>query len=380
MQLSSGHSRVRPVRPLCTLSLLGAAVACLFALAGCTIQLGTYEKPSTGPGVTVHVQVVHGQDGATLLMMPVKIQNKGPYNFALDTGASTSLVDKTLATDLGLKEVGPAQPIAGIGSRELAIPVRVPQWSVDSLKLPPATIASAALFNMPSGPQLQGLLVVHGSTVATNALLERKGARVTLVTTAGFADVLEIGRQNRIGIYDPRAVKPTPLVPAERRIEASERLDADGTPLLALADAEIARIARAVAEQQPQAVAICFLHAYANAAHEQRTGAALRAITEFVYLSSDVDPAYREYERASTTVLNAYVAPLVARYVETLRAHVRGPLRLIGSHGGRQTSAALGRPAAMILSGPAGGGISPRALSGAPRVRDGLNPGHGGTT
>ncbi len=158
MQLSSGHSRARRARPLCTLSLLGAAVACLFALAGCTIQLGTYEKPSTGPGVTVHVQVVHGQDGATLLMMPVKIQNKGPYNFALDTGASTSLVDKTLATDLGLKEVGPAQPIAGIGSRELAIPVRVPQWSVDSLKLPPATIASAALFNMPSGPQLQGLL------------------------------------------------------------------------------------------------------------------------------------------------------------------------------------------------------------------------------
>jgi len=82
------------------------------------------------------------------------------------------------------------------------------------------------------------VLVVHGSTVATNALLERKGARVTLVTTAGFADVLEIGRQNRIGIYDPRAVKPAPLVPAERRIEASERLDADGTPLLALEDAE----------------------------------------------------------------------------------------------------------------------------------------------
>jgi len=95
------------------------------------------------------------------------------------------------------------------------------------------------------------VLVVHGSTVATNALLERKGARVTLVTTAGFADVLEIGRQNRIGIYDPRAVKPAPLVPAERCIEASERLDADGTPLLALEDAEVARIARVVAEQQP---------------------------------------------------------------------------------------------------------------------------------
>jgi hypothetical protein len=161
MQLSSGHSHSRLLRPLRALPLLGAlgaALACLFALAGCTIQLGSYEKPSTGPGITVHVQVVHGQEGATLLMLPVKIQNKGPYNFALDTGASSSLVDKTLATQLGLKQVGPAQPIAGIGSRELAIPVRVPQWSVDSLKLPPATIASAALFNTPTGPQLQGLL------------------------------------------------------------------------------------------------------------------------------------------------------------------------------------------------------------------------------
>ncbi len=214
------------------------------------------------------------------------------------------------------------------------------------------------------------VLVVHGSTVATNALLERKGARVTLVTTAGFADVLEIGRQNRIGIYDPRAVKPAPLVPAERRIEVSERLDADGTPLLALEDAEIARIARAVAEQQPQAVAICFLHAYAN----------LRAIMDFVYLSSDVDPAYREYERASTTVLNAYVAPLVARYVETLRAQVRGPLRLIGSHGGRQTSAALGRPAAMILSGPAGGVIAARAVAHAAGLEDIITLDMGGTS
>ena len=158
MQLSSGHSRSRTSRPLCALPLLGGALACLFALAGCTIQLGSYEKPSTGPGITVHVQVVHGQDGATLLVLPVTIQNKGPYDFALDTGASSSLVDKTLAKQLDLKQVGAAQPIAGIGSRELAVPVRVSQWSVDSLKLPPATIASAALFNTPTGPQLLGLL------------------------------------------------------------------------------------------------------------------------------------------------------------------------------------------------------------------------------
>jgi N-methylhydantoinase A len=207
------------------------------------------------------------------------------------------------------------------------------------------------------------ILVVHGSTVATNALLERKGARATLVTTQGFADVLDIGRQARIGIYDARAIKPAPLVPPERRVEVHERLDARGDVLAPLTEDELRRVMEEVRKQSPEAAAICLLHSYANPAHERMLADALAQDISFVYASIDVDPSYREYERASTTVLNAYVAPLVAGYVERLRARLRGPLRLIGSHGGRQTSSELRRPASMILSGPAGGVVGARAVA-----------------
>jgi N-methylhydantoinase A len=223
-------------------------------------------------------------------------------------------------------------------------------------------------------------LVVHGSTVATNAVLERKGARVVLLTTHGFADALEIGRQARVGIYDARTVKPAPLVPRERRLEARERLDAHGEVLEPLSEDELLRLTSAVRELEPEAVAICLLHAYANPEHERRLGEALADAARFVYLSSAVDPAYREYERASTTVLNAYVAPLVAQYVERLRTRLRGPLRLIGSHGGRQTSSVLQRPASMILSGPAGGVIGARAVARAAEITDVITLDMGGTS
>src|SRR5690349_1752441 len=222
--------------------------------------------------------------------------------------------------------------------------------------------------------------LVHGSTVATNAFLERKGARVVLVTTAGFGDVLEIGRQNRARIYDIRAAKPLPLVPAERRLEAHERLDASGNALMPLTDAEVERVARAAAALHPEAIAICLLHAYANPAHELRLRDALRAITPFVYCSADIDPAYREYERSSTTVFNAYVGPLVAGYVERLQARLRCPLRLLGSNGGRQVGGPLRRPASMILSGPAGGVIGARAVARASGEREIITLDMGGTS
>lgn len=222
--------------------------------------------------------------------------------------------------------------------------------------------------------------LVHGSTVATNAFLERKGARVVLVTTAGFADVLEIGRQNRIGIYDPRTVKPAPLVPPDRRIEVAERLDASGAVLTFLADDEINRVTAAVAALQPESVAICLLHAYANPAHERALAAALRVVCPFVYASVDVDPVYREYERTSTTVLNAYVAPLVARYVERLRSRIACDLRLIGSDGGVQMGGAMDRPASMILSGPAGGALAARAVAAAAGIEQVVTLDMGGTS
>lgn len=213
------------------------------------------------------------------------------------------------------------------------------------------------------GADRPDVTLVHGSTVATNAFLERKGGRVVLVTTVGFADVLEIGRQTRIGIYDPRTVKPAPLVPAERRVEAAGRLDTSGQILMPLSDDEVARVVAMVATLQPEAIAICLLHSYANPAHERRLATALSAICPFVYASADVDPVYREYERSSTTVLHAYVAPLVARYVERLRSRVPGALRLMGSDGGVQTGSELSRPADMILSGPAGGVVGAFAVA-----------------
>ncbi|MGZ3583363.1 MAG: hydantoinase/oxoprolinase family protein [Ktedonobacterales bacterium] len=207
------------------------------------------------------------------------------------------------------------------------------------------------------------VLLVHGSTIATNAFLERKGARTLLVTTAGFADALEIGRQNRIGIYDARTVKPVPLVPAERRMEVRERIDAHGEVLEPLTEEEVLHALDLAREQSPEAIAICLLHAYAHPAHERLLGEALRGLSPFVYLSSEIDPGYREYERMSTTVLNAYIAPAVAGYLERLRGRLHSPLRLLGSNGGRQTTSELARPASMILSGPAGGIIGAHAVA-----------------
>ena len=199
------------------------------------------------------------------------------------------------------------------------------------------------------------VLLAHGSTIATNALLERKGARVVFLGTEGFVDLIEIARQNRVGIYDARAARVTPLVPPEDRVGVRERLAADGSALIPLTQEAIEETRRRVEALRPEAIAICLLHTYANDAHERALAQALTALCPYIFQSAVVDPAYREYERASTTVLNAYVAPLVARYVASLRERARTPLRLMGSDGGLQSGAELGRPASMILSGPAGG-------------------------
>jgi N-methylhydantoinase A len=212
----------------------------------------------------------------------------------------------------------------------------------------------------PSRAVLQGLRelgaldaqVVHGSTVATNAFLERKGARVTLVTNAGFEDLLEIGRQARGSLYDLDWERPEPLVPASRRIGVRGRIDASGREVEPL-DVAALRKLRGRAD-----VAVCFLHSYANPAHER---AARRAIGEAT-LSSDVLPEYREYERLATTLLTAYVGPVMERYVARLGRGL-GRLRLLGSDGAAITAAEARRRAAQtLLSGPAGGVIAAQAL------------------
>jgi hypothetical protein len=149
-------------RPTAALLLACAACMCLAALAGCRIEVGTITStptPSpTGPGVSIQVQIEHSQDGSTLILMPVTINNQGPFTFALDTGASTSLIDQPLAHRLGLRPAGSPVPIAGISSNEQAVPVQVSHWHAAKLNLPSQIIASASLYQLQRGAGLQGLL------------------------------------------------------------------------------------------------------------------------------------------------------------------------------------------------------------------------------
>jgi N-methylhydantoinase A/oxoprolinase/acetone carboxylase beta subunit len=198
--------------------------------------------------------------------------------------------------------------------------------------------------------------VVHGSTVATNALLERKGARLAFVTTAGFEDLLELGRQNRPELYVWSGKRPEPLSPRELRFGLPERILANGfveTPLSAEA---VDRLAADLRRASVESVAVCLLHSYANASHERLVGERLRAAGLEVSLSSEILPEYREYERASTTAVNAYVSPLMGCYLTTLEAEAGSRIRVFQSSGGVISASVAGTHAVhTVLSGPAGG-------------------------
>jgi N-methylhydantoinase A len=196
----------------------------------------------------------------------------------------------------------------------------------------------------------------YGSTVATNALLERRGARVVLLTTAGFEDVLEIGRQARPVLYALEPSRPAPLVPRGRRIGVDERVLADGRAEKALRPRAVASAVARVVRSGADAVAVCLLHSYAAPAHERRIGRALAGRGLHVTLSHELLREYREYERMATTVVNAYVGPIMARHLRSLATAVPGGLRVMQSSGGL-----IGAPTACVeavrtvLSGPAGG-------------------------
>ena len=207
----------------------------------------------------------------------------------------------------------------------------------------------------------------HGTTIATNALIQRRGGKVALITTGGFRDLLEIGRQTRPHMYDLQKDHPPPLVPRERRWEIDERITADGAvhrelTADALADA-VATIRAAWAKDGIEACAICFLFAFINPAHEQRVAAALRAALPELHLSlsSEVQPEFREYERFSTTVLNAYLQPVMTDYVGRLEAELAtvAPNASVGinqSSGGLMSpDRARAFPVRTALSGPAAG-------------------------
>ncbi len=207
----------------------------------------------------------------------------------------------------------------------------------------------------------------HGTTVATNAVLQRAGAQVALVTTAGFEDLLEIGRQTRPSVYDLRQARPEPLTPPGLRLGAVERVGPDGSVLVALTMEEAARVADDVEATGAGAVAVCLLHSYANPSHERTLGEALRARGLEVALSSEVRPVFREVERASLTSLDAHVRGVVRGYLGRLRRALaaRGPrgFMVMGSHGGVLPDAvAAERPSRLLLSGPAGGVIAAASL------------------
>ncbi len=207
-------------------------------------------------------------------------------------------------------------------------------------------------------------LVVHGTTIATNAIIEGRGATTALLTTEGFADVLELRRMRVPELYNFNYEKPSPLVPRRRRHEARERLSADGAVITPLDMVRLRATLQEVAAQSVDALAICFLHAYANGIHEQRAQEeAERILGDKVYITSShrILPEIREYERTSTTVLNAYVAPVVRAYLLRIvgvlsELGVTAPLRIMQSNGGvLGVEAVLRIPATIVESGPAAG-------------------------
>lgn len=221
-----------------------------------------------------------------------------------------------------------------------------------------AILAGLTRFGLLDDPP-ERVEIVHGTTVATNALLERQGARTALLTTAGFVDIIEIGRQNRPHLYELHQQRPPPLAPPDLRFEAVERLDIHGTVLTPLDEDALRRTAAAIASAAPESLAICFLFSFRNAAHEQRAAQILSQSCPGLptSLSSDILPEYREYERTATTVINAYVRPLVGRYLDRLTDALAGiPIRVMQSNGGAMgTAQAATEPARLVLSGPAGG-------------------------
>ncbi len=254
-----------------------------------------------------------------------------------------------------------------------------------------AVLAALRRFVDTTVPADRIALVCHSTTVATNALLGQLGLdlpRVGLLTTEGFRDVLEIGRQARAEVYNIFVTRPRPLVERRDRLGVPERVDAQGAVLRSLDDEAARQALSALHAAGVRDVAVVFLHSYANPAHERRVAAlAAAAYPDLtVTLSSAVDPEYREYERTSTTVVTAALRPIVGGYLSRLAAGARAlgiaaPVLVMGSHGGMSDiAAAAARPAALIESGPAGGLAAAADLARALGLERALAFDMGGTT
>jgi N-methylhydantoinase A len=237
-----------------------------------------------------------------------------------------------------------------------------------------------------------GVEVVHGTTVGTNALLQRRGARVALVTTSGFEDVIEIGRQARPELYNLNAIKPPPLVAGDLRYGVSERVAASGEVIEPLTDDEVAGLLRQIRKGKPESIAISLLFSFAHPEHERRI---LETLSEFnvpLSVSHQILPEYREYERTSTVCVNAYLQPLMGRYLGKLATHAAGmqhargvrtalSLRVMQSSGGSiSAEAAANEPVRTVLSGPAGGVVGALRVAQAAKIENIITFDMGGTS
>jgi N-methylhydantoinase A len=231
--------------------------------------------------------------------------------------------------------------------------------------------------------------IVHGTTVATNALLERKGARTALATTAGFEDVIEIGRQARPDLYNLSVARPAPLAPRELRFGVKERIGADASVIEPLRQCEIDSLVERLKRAKVESIAVSLLFSFANPSHERAIAEALRPLGVPVSVSHLILPEYREYERTSTVLINAYLAPRVSRYLGGLTAALEREfggqenkrLRIMQSSGGSISAEVAARePVRTILSGPAGGVVAAARIAGTAGVRDIITFDMGGTS
>jgi N-methylhydantoinase A len=237
--------------------------------------------------------------------------------------------------------------------------------------------------------------IVHGTTVATNALLERKGARTALITTEGFEDVIEIGRQARPEIYNLMVTRPAPIVERALRFGVIERTGPTGEIIKPIDRDHLKQIVRQIHDSQVDSIAVCLLFSFANPGHERITARALEPLGVPVSLSQQILPEYREYERTSTVVINAYLAPLMSRYLELLIKNLKSQisnlkvrkstqhytLRVMQSNGGSVSAAtAAAEPVRAILSGPAGGVVGALRVCSLAGIRDIITFDMGGTS
>jgi N-methylhydantoinase A len=249
-------------------------------------------------------------------------------------------------------------------------------WKVSSTPDDPSVAISEgareALQRFPVGGKADVSYFGHGTTVATNALIQKLGARTALVTTRGFRDLLEIGRQRRPSLYDLQCEKPVPLVPRDLRFQVSERIHFDGRVEQEIDEEEMREVARCLREARVDAIAICFLYSFVDPRHEQ---IARRIVAEecpdaFISCSHEICPEFREYERLSTTVVNAYLGPMMKSYLSRLAPRLRKigistPPHLTQSNGGTITFETAGeRASRTVLSGPSTGVIGATRLAG----------------